>query len=441
MGQTPTVKIIVLNWNGVAYLQACLSAVFALEYPAYEVLMVDNNSADNSVDFVRERFPHAEILKNERNLGYAGGNNQALRSLAADYAVLLNPDVVVSPDWLDRLITAMEGDDAAGIGGCKLLYPDGRTIQHAGGVITHPQALPSHQVTLKVDGGQFEAAPDVDYVTGAAMAIKKEVLESIGFLDEGYFLYFEEADFCTRARHAGYRVVYVPEATAVHDESAFSVKGSLSYLQRFHSGRWRYLLKHFAISEILEESFAAEEQWLLNVRGDERQAVRHAYRAVHMRLDEILARRLADGGGPVTGSARDRLDEGLVRIRTSSSASLMEKQRRDRLAKKGEIHELSFRSSLPLAGVLISQLRSLWAAVAAQEQVKDFTVQQAGFNRLLVEEIEAMEERLVALERKLLAHDKQQIVIGRELANLRMQVSEARKTAERIQQRLGRRGI
>jgi GT2 family glycosyltransferase len=438
MDKLPSVQVIVLNWNGRFLLKACLKALSNLDYPLYEVLLVDNDSTDGSVDYVRRSFAHIAILQNDNNLGYAGGNNRALRALNADYAVLVNPDIIVSADFLSELILPMDADDSIGIAGCKLLYPDEQTIQHAGGFITHPQAMPAHEGMFEHDTGQYETSREVDYVTGAAIAIKGSALEKIGLLDEGFFMYFEEADWCARARAAEYRVVYLPRATAVHDESAIAVKGSYSYLQRFHTGRWRYVLKHFDVGEILSTTFAAEERWLLKSERIKWHALKHVYRAVYTGLDEIIAARLAHGGTHVSSSQLAELELGLVRLRKLAIAQAVDQQNMARVIAKAQVQETSFQSKIPVIGVLVAQLRSLWASVAAREQIKTFTIQQSEFNEHLAMELQEMEIRFQTLQLDLLAHDEKQVDLERHQSELKAELHRARKLLEVIKIRIRR---
>ena len=166
----PTFTAIILNWNGRAYLEACLTALLAQEYPIERVVLVDNGSTDDSVPFVRERFPTVTVLVNGGNVGFAAGNNVALRELTSDCALLLNPDVVLSPGCVAALATTLATDPTIAIAGCKLWYPDGQTLQHAGGYITRPQAMPGHYGVGERDAGQCDARRNVEYVIGAAAA-------------------------------------------------------------------------------------------------------------------------------------------------------------------------------------------------------------------------------------------------------------------------------
>ncbi len=145
MSEILDVTIIVLNWNGRSYLEACLGALLLQTRQPRRIVLVDNNSTDDSIALVQRRFPTVEIVKNERNLGYAGGNNVVLRELDSDLAVLINPDIVVSRDWLQQMLAALEEDSFIGIAGCKLYYPGAKQLQHAGGQILPPQ---SHAGTL-----------------------------------------------------------------------------------------------------------------------------------------------------------------------------------------------------------------------------------------------------------------------------------------------------
>jgi len=246
-------SVIVLAWNGREYLEACLSAVFAQDYPDFEVIVVDNGSTDGSADFVAERFPQARLIRNERNLGFAAGNNVGLRAATGDVLVLLNQDTQVRPGWLGALLSAFD-DETVGIAGCKILYPDGRTLQHAGGYFEWPSGLSFHYGGNEEDQGQYDTVREVGYVTGAAMGIRRAVLETVGWLDEDFFPgYFEDTDLCYRARAAGYKVLYIPSAVLVHHESASFARTSVGKPYSVFRGRWRFILKHFTPQQVISE--------------------------------------------------------------------------------------------------------------------------------------------------------------------------------------------
>ena len=320
----PAVTLIVLNYNGRFLLNACLTALLNLDYPHFEVILVDNASNDDSISFVKQHFPRVAIILNNDNRGYAAGNNAALRQVQTPFAILVNPDIVVKPDWLRQFIIPMLTDARIGIAGCKLVYPDGVTLQHAGGVIRPPRAAPDHFGARQPDTGQFDALQDVEYVIGAALAVRLETITAIGLLDEGFFLYFEDADWCTRARRAGWRVVYLPQATAVHDESAIAGQEGRDYLRRFHTSRWRYLLKHTDPQFLLDATYPAEADWLAQCGVFERQAAVQAYRLTLNKLPEIFKRRTEDGNSEVTAAAQNQIAQSLLDLRRLALLSAYE---------------------------------------------------------------------------------------------------------------------
>jgi GT2 family glycosyltransferase len=255
-------SVIVINWNGAAYLDACLEALLAQIGAGDEILVVDNDSTDGSVELLRSRFPSIQVVCNARNLGYAGGANAGLRRARGDLFILVNPDVEVHPGWLGALKEALQ-EERVGVAGCKLYYPDGRTIQHAGGIINFPLAAADHYGYRQRDEGQWDRGRAVDYVTGAALALRRDVLDRVGFFDEGFCpAYYEEVDFCFRARDAGYQVRYVPTAVATHHEHAALGEESYSYIRYFHRNRLRFVLKHRGPRWFLEEFVPAERAWV-----------------------------------------------------------------------------------------------------------------------------------------------------------------------------------
>lgn len=415
-----TLAVCILNWNGRAWLANCLSALAAQTRPADAILLIDNGSTDDSVVFVRERFPDVIVRENGGNLGFAAGNNVVLRETKADLSVLLNPDVVLSPGCLAALEEAM-ADPATGIAGCKLWYPGGEIIQHAGGFITAPRAMPGHYGIGERDAGQHDDPRDVDYVIGAALAVRRETLAAIGLMDEGYFLFFEDADLCARARQAGFRVVYRPDATGIHVESATAAPGSLAYLQRFHSGRWRYLLKHFPVETILNETIPAEADWLDQLGAAERRAAGLAYLSTRRKLPEIGAARAREGAGTWSLEAEQAIAAALGELWARAAAF-------DRLsphpADVAVLTERPFTSAVPLLGPLIARFRAAWNNVASRWYLGHLMAQQNEFNRLVVAQLARHE----AETREMLALLEEQVVITAEM-ELRLQELAARIAA------------
>jgi GT2 family glycosyltransferase len=303
--------------------------------------------------------------------------------------VLLNPDTVVGDNWLANLVAPLMRDERIGVVGCKLYYGDGRTLQHAGGILRPPQAMPDHYGVNQQDDGRWDEPRDVDYVTGAALAVRQTVLDQIGLLDENYFLYFEEADLCWRARQAGYRVVYEPGATAVHFESALSGRGSPFYLTHFHTGRWRFLLKHYPAPQLLAETLPAEKGWLAAIGPVERLALATAYRR---------AGQIAWQMETIPMDEKEAILAELNELRQRAWSP--DAEIGNLLLTKGRVTERPFVSHVPLFGPLIARFRAAWNNVAARWYARALLEQQNEFNRLVAEQIAAQESRLIALDRE-----------------------------------------
>jgi GT2 family glycosyltransferase len=218
---SPRVAIIVLNWNGGDDTSACLESLRQLDYPDYEVIVVDNGSTDGSVEVVRASFPKATILETGENLGFAEGNNVGLRHALAygvDYALLLNNDTEVAPDCISLLVDAIENTPRSGVAGPTIYYFDRPTvIWSAGGVIDWTRGCTRMVGLNEVDRGQFgHNVRPVDFVTGCALLIKMPVVEQVGLLDPRFFAYYEETEWCVRIARTGFRILHVPQAKIWH---------------------------------------------------------------------------------------------------------------------------------------------------------------------------------------------------------------------------------
>ncbi len=217
----PRVAIIVLTYNGLADTLACLASLEELDYPyeRYRVVVVDNASHDGTPAAVRAAFPDVVVIENGANLGFAAGNNVGLRYALAqgyDYALLLNNDTEAAPDMLTELVTAAEADPCAGAVGPIIYYHAAPTrVWSAGGWIDWERGISRMEGEVE-DRGQFTATREVDFVTGCAMLLRRAALERVGLLDERFFMYFEETEWCVRARRAGFRMLFAPRAKLWH---------------------------------------------------------------------------------------------------------------------------------------------------------------------------------------------------------------------------------
>jgi len=215
----PRVAVIILTWNRVDDIVMCLESFADVHYPNLEVVVVDNDSADDTVETVRERFAWARLIVNDDNLGYVGGNNVGIRyALAngAEYVFILNSDTKMTPTCLEELVRVMQADRRIGITGAKNLYMQNAdyTWGKYGVLNWGPMLVRTH--------GRFvrdypEASPKaVDWVIGNGCMMSREALETVGIFDEDFFQVNEDVDWCVRARKLGYRVVYVDTAAIYH---------------------------------------------------------------------------------------------------------------------------------------------------------------------------------------------------------------------------------
>jgi GT2 family glycosyltransferase len=267
MTQEPFFSIIIVSLNGGPVIARALESIRATDYDRYEVIVVDNGSTDNLAEVVQTGFPEVLLIQSPINLGFAGGNNLGMRQAQGDVLVLLNDDTEVRPGWLRAWAQAMRERPRWGVLGCKLLYPGGRLIQHAGGVV-ESNGQTHHLGYEQEDDGRFDEILACDYVTGAAIALRREMVERLGPLDEKYFpIYFEETDYCWQARRVGYEVLYVPDSVVIHHESRTQGRFSFRFVFRYTRCRMRFLLKCFSSRELLR-AVRQELRWWRRFRSN-----------------------------------------------------------------------------------------------------------------------------------------------------------------------------
>ncbi len=231
--------IVILNWNGWRDTIACVESCLRLTWPNFRIVIVENGSTDGSEDFLRRHFPEEEIIQSGDNLGFAGGNNVGIRRAmehGADYVWLLNNDAVADTEALRMLVEAMEGDTAAGIAGSKVYYlDDPRRIWFAGGMWEKGRLRLRHLGANKLDEGGFDEVREMGSVSGCSMMVRSAVVRDIGLMEEGYFLYWEDVEWCARAQEKGYKVLFVPGSRIWHKAS--SSVGKSSFSQYYYSTR------------------------------------------------------------------------------------------------------------------------------------------------------------------------------------------------------------
>ncbi|MBU1100659.1 MAG: glycosyltransferase family 2 protein [Bacteroidetes bacterium] len=221
----PKISIIVLNWNGVADTSECIASLREIDYKNYEVIIVDNNSSGNDVDIIKEKYGDyvKEVIVNDDNYGFAGGNNVGIKYALngdADLILLLNNDTIVEKNFLNELVAALNSDKDIGILTPMINYYSNKdTIWSAGGYISKIKASGFSSGT-DMQQDSFVKNEFCSFASGCCLLIKREVFERIGLLDDKYFLYLEDTDFCYRTISAGFKVMYVSSSKIYHKVSS-----------------------------------------------------------------------------------------------------------------------------------------------------------------------------------------------------------------------------
>jgi O-antigen biosynthesis protein len=303
----PAASIIIPAWNGTGYLAACLDSLLAQSDPGIEVIVVDDGSVDGTADLA-ERYARAgriTFARNPVNAGFAKTVNRGLLMARGDVLVLLNQDTVSPGNWLAPLLERMASDSRIGIAGCRLLYPDGR-VQHAGA-----------SIGSRGEGAHFREDPpldavglaDVAFVTGAALAVSRRCFESIGPMDEGFArAYYEDVDWCYRARRMGFRVVYCPRAELIHAEVSAAAGSDIESHSRFHFNRLRFVFKHFEAAVLTGEFLDREMAWLGGLGRAGAGLGAAAYRAYFRHLVGLYDLARARGANLQGGDAPHQVD-------------------------------------------------------------------------------------------------------------------------------------
>lgn len=219
-GSTPLVSIITVNYNGNELTMDFLKSLSEVTYKNIEVFVVDNASK-TSPDIIKEKYPFIHLIKSDTNLGFAGGNNLAVRQAKGKYFFLLNNDTEVAPDFLEPMVELMESDERIGIASSKLLYyTQPEMVQFAGHTGINFYTGRGFAIGWnEKDRPEFDASYKTNMGHGAAMMISRKAMEEVGLMAELYFLYYEETDFCERVKQAGYEIWFVGKSKVYHKES------------------------------------------------------------------------------------------------------------------------------------------------------------------------------------------------------------------------------
>jgi len=236
------VHVIVLNWNGWADTSSCLSSLEHLNYEHYQVIVVDNGSTDDSASRLRRQFPALELIETGKNLGFAGGCNVGIRQAlgqGADFIWLLNNDTTVDPGALQALVDkARENQRIGAVGSVIYFMDEPQRIQAWGGGYINLWLGRSEHFLKRISDRQIQ------FLTGASLLLSRPALQAVGMLDEGFFMYWEDADFCFRLRRAGLQLAVAGRSIVWHKGSTTLGKGSVSSYQYFNASAARFFRKH-----------------------------------------------------------------------------------------------------------------------------------------------------------------------------------------------------
>ncbi len=252
-----TVQIV--NWNAREPLRAALRSIMA--HPPlyeYEIIVLDNASSDGSVQMLEKEFPEVKLIVSERNLGFSKGHNLAARAAQGKYLFILNPDTEVLPGALEALVAYAERHPEVAIIGPKILNPDG-SLQYSCRRFPNPAAalfrntplgklFPNNPYTREylMTDWDHNSIREVDWVSGAALFIRREVYKQLGGFDEQFFMYCEDTDLCYRARQAGYKVIYYPEPKIKHAIGRSTDLVANRMIITFHRSMYLFYKKHYA---------------------------------------------------------------------------------------------------------------------------------------------------------------------------------------------------
>ena len=252
----PKVSIIIISWNTKALLRRCLNSIYSCPpRTSYEVIVVDNASSDGSTHMVQREFPQVRLITNEINWGYAKAANQAIVQNASDYVFVLNSDTEILSEALDALVGFAGEHQGAGAIGPKLLNPDGsvqlscRRFPSLGTGIGHAflglfSSRNPYTRTYRLADWDHCSIREVDWISGAAMFLRRSALDDTGLFDESYFMYVEDVDLCFRLWQAGWKIYYEPSAQVIHHVAQSSKLSSPWMIMEHHKSLYRFIAKN-----------------------------------------------------------------------------------------------------------------------------------------------------------------------------------------------------
>lgn len=256
MGTSPLLSVIIPNWNGKRFLEECIDSLKAQTLQDFETILVDNGSTDGSARFVEERYGNfVRIIRNEKNLGFTGGNNVGIRAARGEFLVLLNNDTRADLHWLEELVKATDVDRRIGMWGSKIYSYYKRDQIEAVGELIYRDGLCRSKGQFEQDRGQYEVMEEIFFPPGCGAMYRKRVFDEIGLFDEDFFAYADDSEIGIRARLAGWKGIFVPRAIIYHKNSGTG--GQHSPFKAFYVERNRFWItvKYFPLPLLLLSPF------------------------------------------------------------------------------------------------------------------------------------------------------------------------------------------
>jgi GT2 family glycosyltransferase len=210
------VSVIIVNYNGRAFLEKCLSSLLAQSYPDVEIILVDNASRDDSIEYLRKEFPSVKIIANKENLGFAKGNNIGIKAAKGELIATVNNDTEVASKWVEKLVKAINSDENVGMCASKMLFMKNPELINSTGICISRSGACWDRGMFERDNGQYECIEEVFGPCAGAAMYRKSMLDEIGLFDEDFYAYMEDVDLAFRGRLAGWKCLYVPNAVVYH---------------------------------------------------------------------------------------------------------------------------------------------------------------------------------------------------------------------------------
>jgi GT2 family glycosyltransferase len=252
-------SILIVNYNTRELTLNCLRSVLESDTSyEFEVIVIDNSSKDDSVAQIQRHFPQVQLIANDRNVGFAKANNQGINIAKGRYILLLNSDTIVQKDTLETMLRFMDEHPQVGAGGCKVVLPDGSLDKACKRGFPTPSAsfyyafgiaklFPSHPRFNQYQLSHLDPDDEypVDCLVGAFMLVRREAIEQVGLLDEEFFMYGEDIDWCYRMKQAGWQIYYYPRTQIIHYKGASSRRKPFKIIYEFHRAMILFHRKHY----------------------------------------------------------------------------------------------------------------------------------------------------------------------------------------------------